>query len=192
MTQNIRDLWGISSVCYRYIPFGKRAFEKGVKRSHGAWLFASRASLFHHFSRWSKEANCDVVNVGRTIRRRALYTVTIHINSSCYFTSFFKRKKTTKLNYSSHTLLFSIWLRLKPIAPEENTAFAKWVSQTPPDCSSYGWCRRRDGDKTISPLKSWRVSVVVIRLPAAFNDYYNNNEDILWTSLFTAHLLHEN
>lgn len=42
-------------------------------------------------------------------------------------------KKETRLNYSYAALLFAIWLCLKPIAPEENTAFAKWVLQTPSD-----------------------------------------------------------
>lgn len=46
----------------------------------------------------------------------------------------FHLKKETKLNYSYAALLFAIWLCLKPIAPGENTAFAKWVLQTPPDC----------------------------------------------------------
>jgi len=80
----------------------------------------------------------------------------------------------------------------KPIAPDENTAFAKWVLQTPSDCTVLGWCERHDRDEAIFLLKSWRVSVTAIRLPAPFNDYYNNNEDILWTSFSTAHLLHAN
>lgn len=50
-----------------------------------------------------------------------------------HFIFHLKNRDLIKLLISA--LLFAIWLCLKPIAPEENTALAKQFLQTPPDCT---------------------------------------------------------